>query len=119
MLRNREGGRTILFLVGTLLVVAAVLFVVGRIDSTRRSGTAAAAIVSTRFQPGSSGLHETPQGNQIRYTYTVDGATYVGVDFRLWTNVADHQPKVCFEAANPTNHLLVDGRTRCGIDAGP
>ena len=119
MLRNREGGRTILFLVGVLLVVSTILFVVGRIDTMRRSGTAEAAIVSTRFQPGSAGMRETPQGNQIQYTWTVNGTTYVGADFRAWTDVAVHRPKVCFEPANPANHLLVDGRIRCGIDPGP
>jgi hypothetical protein len=120
VLRNREGGRTIVFLVGALLVVASVLFAIGRIDTGRRSGTATAVIVSTRLQPGSGGgPRETPQGNQIKYQYTVDGTTYLGADFRLWTDVSAHDPKVCFEPRDPTNHLLVDGRIRCGIDAGP
>ncbi|HLO36632.1 MAG TPA: hypothetical protein VK194_11135 [Candidatus Deferrimicrobium sp.] len=119
VLRNREGGRTILALLGVLLAVAAVLFVIGRIDTMRRSGTAAVIIVSTRFQPGSAGMRETPQGSQIEYQYTVNGTTYVGADFRSWTNVPAHEPKVCYEPADPTNHLLVDGRIRCGIDGGP
>jgi hypothetical protein len=117
--RYREGGRTILFLIGALVAVASVLFVIGRIDTTRRSGTAVAVIVSTRFQPGTGTMRETPQGNQIDYRYIVNATTYSGSDFRLWTNVAAHEPKVCFEPADPTNHLLVDGRIRCGIDAGP
>jgi hypothetical protein len=117
--RNREGGRTILALLGMLIVVAAVLFVIGRIDTMRRSGTAVVTIVSTRFQPGSAGLRETPQGSQIQYQYTVDGATYTGADFRSWTDVSAHEPKVCYEPADPSNHLLVDGRIRCGVDAGP
>jgi hypothetical protein len=117
--RYREGGRTIAFLVVALVVVAAVLFVIGRIDTARRSGTAPAVILSTRFQPGQGALRETPQGNQIEYEYTVGGTTYRGGDFRLWTDVAIHEPKVCFEPADPANHLLVDGRIRCGIDAGP
>jgi hypothetical protein len=108
------------FLAGVLLLVASVMFVLGRIDTARRSGTAPVSIVSTRFQVGSDGgLRETPQGNQIEYQYTVDGATYLGADFRQWTDVSAHEPKVCFEPAHPANHLLVDGRTRCGIDAGP
>jgi hypothetical protein len=93
--------------------------VIGRIDTMRRSGTAAVMIVSTRFQPGSTGLFETPQGNQIHYQYSVEGTIYLGADFRNWTDVAAHDPKVCFEPADPVNHLLVDGRIRCGIDAGP
>ena len=120
VLRNREGGRTILALIAVLLVTAAVLFAIGRIDTARRSGTATAVIVSTRFQPGTpGGLRETPEGSQIQYQYTVNGRTYLAADFREWTNVAAHEPKVCFEPADPTNHLLVDGRIRCGIDAGP
>ena len=120
MFRHREGGRTILFLIGVLFVVASILFVTGRIDTERRSGTAAAVIVSTRLQLGSSGgLRETPQGNQIEYQYAVEGTTYVGAAFRLWTNVAAHEPKVCFDPRDPANHLLVDGRVRCGIDPRP
>ena len=118
--RNREGGRTILFLIGVLLVVGAILFVIGRIDTESRSGTAAATIVSTRLQPGSAGgVRETPRGSQIEYRYVVEGTTYVGAAFRLWTNVAAHEPKICFDPRDPANHLLVDGRIRCGIDAGP
>ena len=117
--RYREGGRTILFLIGVLFIVAGVLFAVGRIDTARRSGTVSAVIISSRLQPGSAGLRETPTGSQIEYQYTVNGATYSGADFRLWVNIAAHQPKVCFEPADPANHLLVDGRIRCGIDAGP
>jgi hypothetical protein len=119
VLRNREGGRTIVFLIGLLLAVAAVLFVVGRIDTARRSGTIAAVILSSRLQPGSAGMRETPQGSQIEYQYTVNGTTYAGADFRPWVNIAAHDPKVCFEPADPANHLLVEGRIRCGIDAGP
>jgi hypothetical protein len=119
VLRNREGGRTIVYLIGLLLVVAAILFAVGRIDTARRSGTIAAVIISSRLQPGSAGMRETPQGSQIEYQYTVNGTTYAGADFRPWVNIAAHDPKVCFEPADPANHLLVDGRIRCGIDAGP
>ena len=120
VIRNREGGRTIGLLVTILLAAAVVLFVIGRIDTARRSGTAAATIVAARFQPGSGGgFRETPQGNQIDYQFTVDGSTYLGSDFREWTDVAAHQPKVCFEPADPRIHLLVDGRVRCGVDPGP
>ncbi len=118
VLRLREGGRTILVLFATLATVAAILFVIGRIDRARRSGTAVATIVSALFQPG-GGLEMAPQGTQIRYVYVVNGTTYSGVDFRTWSDVSLHNPKVCFEPADPTNHLLVDGRIRCGIDAGP
>jgi hypothetical protein len=96
-----------------------VLFMVGRVDTMRRSGTATATIVHTRFQPVDRGYAQTPQGNQIEYTYFVDGVTYAGADFRPWTNVAAHHPKVCFEPRDPRNHLLVNGSIRCGIDAGP
>ena len=120
VIRNREGARTILYLVGALVAVITVMFVIGRMDTARRSGTATAVIVSTRFQLGSGGgLRETPQGNQIEYQYAVDGEVYVGADFRQWTDVSAHEPKVCFDPADPTNHLLVDGRIRCGIDSGP
>lgn len=118
VLRNREGGRTILFLIGALLAAAAVLFVIGRIDTVRRSGTAIANIVGARFQAPDP-FAQTPQGSHLQYEYVVDGHVYLGADFRQWTDVAAHEPKVCYEPADPTNHLLVDGRIRCGVDPGP
>jgi hypothetical protein len=119
LIRRDRGPRAIAFLIGILVVTAAILFVVGRIDTMRRSGTAAVTVVRTRFQPRDPGLAQTPQGNLIEYLYVVDGVVYSGADFRLWTDVDAHQPKVCHEPADPTNHLLVDGRVRCGIDPGP
>jgi len=105
----------LLLLGGTM----AILFVIGRIDTARRSGTAAAAILHTRFQPADHGYAQTPQGNQIEYAYVVEGVTYPGADFRTWTDVSAHHPKVCYEPRDPSNHLLVDGGIRCGIDPGP
>ncbi|HEY7970237.1 MAG TPA: hypothetical protein VID95_09605 [Candidatus Limnocylindrales bacterium] len=73
----------------------------------------------SRFQPADPGYAQTPQGNQIEYTYAVEGVTYPGADFRTWTDVTAHHPKICYEPRDPSNHLLVDGSVRCGIDPGP
>jgi hypothetical protein len=98
--------------------VAAILFVIGRFETVRRSGTAAAIIVSTRFQAPDP-IAQAPPGTNIQYAYSVDGVMYSGADFRPWVNVAAHDPKVCFEPGNPSNHLLVHGSVRCGVDDGP
>jgi hypothetical protein len=115
--RYREGGRTIVVLIGLLGAVLVVLFVLARVDTMRRSGTAAIYIVSSSFQAG-GGIEQTLQGTWLRYTYTVDGTTYPGYDFRTWSKVSAHDPKVCFEPADPRNHRLVEGRVMCGVDAG-
>jgi hypothetical protein len=108
--------------IATLLVVglmtAAVLFVVGRLDTMRRSGTATPTIVRTRFLAADP-YAQQPAGSQIEYVYAVAGATFTASDFRTWIDVAAHRPKVCFEPGHPENHLLVDGRIRCGVDPGP
>ena len=106
----------VLVLVG--FVTAAALFVIGRLDTVRRSGTATATIVRTRFLAADP-YAQQPAGSQIQYVYSVAGATFSASDFRTWIDVAGHRPKVCYEPAHPENHLLVDGRIRCGIDAGP
>lgn len=106
----------ILLLVG--FATGATLFVIGRLDTWRRSGTAAPTIVRSRFLSGDA-YAQQPTGWQIEYVYSVDGVAYPASDFRAWVDVAAHRPKVCFEPGHPENHLLVDGRIRCGIDPGP
>jgi hypothetical protein len=118
VLRHDQGARTILILLGMIVVIAAVLFIVQSYETKLRTGSAAIQIVSSELQLPSR-FEQSPQGRWLRYTYAVDGTTYTGYDFRQWTNVGAHDPKVCFDPADPGNHLLVDGRARCGIDNGP
>jgi hypothetical protein len=110
--RNRGRGLVVLVLV--IAVVAIGLFVLGRIDTFVRSATAAVNISRTDFFGGSA-FDQSPAGNTIYYTYTVDGTTYSGVAFRRWISVNGHHPKVCFDPAQPSNHFLVEGTFRCGI----
>ena len=62
------------------------LFVEGRMEVMRLSGTAAVLVVSSEVRVGSS-YDQSPAGSTIRYTYVVNGATYLGIDFRRWLNV--------------------------------
>jgi hypothetical protein len=116
VMRIREGERTIALLAILLVVVLAGLYWIGQTDARRRSGTAAIHVVSTEFQPG-GGLELAPQGTWVRYTYVVDGGIYPGFEFRPWNKVSAHSPKVCFEPADPRNHMLVEGRVQCGTDS--
>jgi hypothetical protein len=118
VIRRGEGLRSLAILLAVLGATAAVLFIVGRVDTARRSGTAAIQIVSIRFQYGDH-YAQSPAGSNIQYQYVVNGVTYPGADFRTWTDVLAHDPKVCFDPSDPRNHLLVNGPIRCGIDAGP
>ena len=119
VVRRDLGVRMLGLLLLLLVVTMAILFIIGRLDTARRSGTAFATVVHTRFQPADPGFAQTPQGNQVEYVYVVDGVSYTGADFRKWTDVPAHHPKVCFDPHDPANHLLVDGSIRCGVDAGP
>jgi hypothetical protein len=110
--RNR--GRGLVVLVVLIASVAIGLFVLGRMDTFARSATAAVNISRTDFF-GGSGFDQSPAGNTIYYTYTVNGTTYSGVAFRRWINVNAHHPKVCFDPAQPSNHILIEGTFRCGI----
>lgn len=103
----------ILVLVGVIAVAQLGLIVVDRLNTIRRSATADVRIESTAVTEGSS-FDQSPAGTYLNYTYLVDGTTYAGADFRRWFDIAAHQPKVCYEPANPANHLLVDGDYRCG-----
>jgi hypothetical protein len=116
LIRRGEGLRSIGILLAVLLAIAALLFVAGRVDTARRSGTAAIQVVSIRLLAGGTFV---PTGSQIQYTYVVGGRTYAGADFRSWVDVLAHDPKVCFDPSDPRNHLLVNGPIRCGIDPGP
>lgn len=110
----RNGGRGLVALIGLVAIVSVGLYVVGRVDTMRLSGSAAIRINSAVLFGGSA-YDQSPAGTTIRYTYSVDGTTYSGVDFRKWLSVAAHDPKVCFDPSNPASHLLVDGGYRCGI----
>ena len=109
----RNGGRGLAVLIGFVAILAVGLYIVGRIDTMRLSGSAAIQITSAVLFGGSS-FDQSPAGTTIRYTYSVDGTLYSGVDFRRWLNVAAHDPKVCFDPSNPASHVLVDGSHRCG-----
>jgi hypothetical protein len=108
--RGRGIGVLVLLIVG----VGIGLFVLGRIDALARSATAAVTISRTELFGGSA-YDQSPPGNTIYYTYTVNGTTYSGVAFRRWINVNAHHPKVCFDPAHPSNHLLVEGKVHCGV----
>ena len=99
--------------IGVVAIALIALFVEGRIDVMRPSGTADVDVVSAEIKVGSS-FDQSPAGSTIRYTYVVNGTTYLGVDFRRWLDVGSHAPKVCFDPGNPASHLLVDGTCRCG-----
>jgi hypothetical protein len=82
--------------------VAVILYVVGRIGTLRRSGTVTIEIASTEFQAG-GGIEQTPTGTWIRYTCAVGGTIHASDDFRRWGDVSAHDPKVCYDPANPVD----------------
>jgi hypothetical protein len=110
--RNRGRGLVVLAAVAAVLLIA--MSVISRTDTSRLSSTAAIHI-SRSVLFGGSGYEQAPAGNTIYYTYTVNGTTYSGVDFRRWIDVSKHRPKVCFDPDDPSSHLLVEGSFRCGI----
>ena len=109
----RNGGRGLLVIIAVVAIALTALFVEGQIEVMRLSGTATVQVVSAEVRVGSS-YDQSPAGSTIRYTYVVNGATYLGIDFRRWLRVDAHAPKVCFDPADPANHLLVDGSYTCG-----
>lgn len=109
----RNGGRGLIVVLAVVAIASVALFVEGRINVMRLSGTAIVEVVSSEPRVGSS-FDQSPAGSTIRYTYVVNGTTYPGVDFRRWLKVDSHAPKVCFDPADPANHLLVDGSYTCG-----
>jgi hypothetical protein len=110
---HRNSGRGLVVLIGLVAILSAAVLIVGRIDAMRLSGSAAVHITSVALFGGSA-YDQSPSGSTIHYTYSVDGRTYSGVDFREWLDVAAHDPKVCFDPSNPARHLLVEGGHRCG-----
>ncbi len=118
VLQHPNGARTIAFLLAVTIVGLAWLIIVQRMETMRRTGSTAIDVVATSFQLPSP-FEQSPSGTWLRYTYTVDGTTYSGYDFRRWSKVAAHDPKVCYDPADPNDHFLVSGSIRCGIDAGP
>jgi hypothetical protein len=114
--RNRGRGLVVLVAVAAVLLIA--MSVVSRTDTTRLSSTAAIHITRSILF-GGSGYEQAPAGNTIYYTYTVNGTTYSGADFRRWIDVNKHHPKVCFDPDDPSSHLLVDGSFQCGIGPRP
>lgn len=118
VIRHSRGSQTIALLLAVVVIGLFGMIIVQRMETMRRTGSTAINIVSTRFQLPSM-FEQSPSGTWLRYMYSVDGTTYDGYDFRRWTKVAAHAPKVCFDPAHPNDHLLVSGTIRCGIDAGP
>jgi hypothetical protein len=109
----RYGGRGLVVVIAVVAIALVALVVQGRMEVMRLSGTAAVQVVSSEVRVGSS-YDQSPAGSTIRYTYVVNGATYLGIDFRRWLNVDSHAPKVCFDPADPAKHLLVEGTYTCG-----
>ena len=97
-------------LLGATLVAAAVL---GPAADRRRTGETPATIVSQRLQVG-GGKELRLTGFHLRYTYQVGGRTHVGAAFRTWSNVEAARPKVCYDPADPNDHLLVPDSEPCG-----
>lgn len=111
-------ARPLLILIGILVTATAVLWVLGRWETLRRSAEAPIAIRSTLFQPG-GGFEQVRQGTWIDYAYVVDGVSFAARDFRQWVDVPNHHPKVCYAPSDPADHLLVNGYIVCGRDGGP
>jgi hypothetical protein len=99
-------------LIGVLAAFLAGLWVLDVVTTSRRSATADIRIVSSDFQPG-GGFEQTPQGTNIRYEYVVDGSTYVGSDFRPWSDVPAHHPKVC--STRRTQQTICSSTTGCDV----
>ena len=113
VMHHDNGARTIIALLVGMFVLMFVLLVVQRDETRRRTGSAPVQVVSTRLQLASF-FEQSPAGSWIRYLYVVDGRSYPGYDFRKWLNVAAHEPQVCFDPKDPSDHLLVNGWMTCG-----
>jgi hypothetical protein len=113
VIRRNEGARTIVLLLCVVLATLTVIAAIQWYETMRRTGTATSQLESSQLQLPSF-YEQSPTGRWLRYTYVVDGTIYRGLDFRRWTNIALHAPKVCFDPDNLKDHFLVDGRVRCG-----
>ncbi len=88
-----------------------------QLGSLRRTAEAPVTITSAVFEPGGGTKDRRERGFRLQYVYDVGAVAYPAIAFRTWTDVEEHQPKVCYDPANPGDHLLVDGDVMCGIGA--
>jgi hypothetical protein len=111
---QRNDGRLLI----ALLVLLAAAFAIGltyeRVETSTRTGSASVVIEAERYQPGRPMPDVVTNGTWLTYSYRVAGHRYSAVTFRKWFDVDSHHPKVCYDPANPSDHLLVDGSERCG-----
>jgi hypothetical protein len=111
----RQGGLgTLAILLGILALTYVAAGVAGHLATVRRSAEAPVTIESRRFQVGGGTKEQLPQGWYLGYAYVVRGERHVGAAFRSWSDVDAYLPKVCYDPANPDDHLLVHGGYRCG-----
>jgi hypothetical protein len=111
----RQGGLgTIGVLVGILAVTYLAAGVAGHLATIRRSAEVPATVETRRFQVGGGTKEQLPRGWYLGYSFDVEGRRYVGAAFRTWFDVESFRPKVCYDPANPNDHLLVQGWYRCG-----
>lgn len=98
------------------ILVAGLVFgaAYSRAEMLRRTGTALARIEAKTFQPGRGPYPDTPQGHHLRYSYLVRGIRHNGATFRRWTEIDRYSPKVCYDPAQPADHISVVGWFQCG-----
>lgn len=111
--QRNDGGPLIVLVI---IIAGAVAFgaVYGHVERLRRSAETQVTIESSLLQPGRGIPDEVTAGRRLRYSYLVRGVRYNGATFRPWMNVEAHEPKVCYDPDNPSDHLLVEGGYRCG-----
>ena len=110
----RSERRVFALLIAVLVIAVAASALLTFLGDRRRSAEATATIVSALYQPGGGTKDHREEGFHLRYIYAVQGVDYPGIAFRTWSDVDAHHPKVCYDPANPPDHLLVDGDTDCG-----
>ncbi|HYN69068.1 MAG TPA: hypothetical protein VEX41_02530 [Candidatus Eisenbacteria bacterium] len=95
------------FLFATLVAVA----ISGQVGRSERTAEAQVQIDALNLHRGEHpGIGD---GYDIRYRFDVDGTTYTGTTRRGWTIAGVERAKVCYDPADPRNHVLVLGRTSC------
>jgi len=88
-----------------------------QLGALRRTAEASVVVTSAVLEPGGGTKDRRERGFHLEYVYQVGSVAYPGLVFRTWTNVEEHQPKICFDPSNPRDHLLVDGDVTCGAGA--
>ena len=114
MQADRRALPALLFVLIVGVGMAATLTQLGAL---RRTAEAPVTITSAVLEPGGGTKDRRERGYHLRYVYNVGASSYPGIVFRTWTSVEGHDPKVCFDPADPRNHWLVDGDVACGVGA--